>query len=321
MAEPTAGAHPQARGGPGRTRQPGPAPDDRFADGLSRPPVGALVVASATGIVVMALGVTALVTTVDRGWLLAVAIGVLIITTGYHAARSARLERDGRRLRTELSIGDEERRRVLAAMVGVFESDRHRVASELQVHAVEPLTTLGTLFEATSTTLPADTRPEVRASMARIGDDLVGQLALLRHLTVALESPSLDHGGLAAAIRAYASEVYGDRSGTLVVVELDPDLVLDRSTQTVAYRIAQAALDNASQHAMAPSVRVRIIAVEDAIVVEIEDDGIGCDLASVLHGAGGASMTMFAELGRGTVEMTSTPQRGTIVRARLGVSH
>jgi len=269
-------------------------------------------------VVLPALGLYALTHQDEIPWGPGFVIAVLLVIALLNAVRYELMTRETRRLYAELRRVAEQRKILLTNMVRALEDDRHRMATELHEQAVESFATLGTLVQTAYVTLPPNTALAVKESIAHIQDDLSERVESLRRLMVAIQPPVLEEGGLATALRAYASELYGDRSGTLVAIEVDPEVILDWSTKTIVYRIAQEALDNASQHAMAPSVRVGVREEDGVVIVDIEDDGIGFDSDEATHHSGIASMQLFAGLGRGTIELASTPNRGTTVRARLG---
>jgi hypothetical protein len=123
---------------------------------------------------------------------------------------------------------------------------------------------------------------------------------------------------LAAALRAHASELYGDRAASTVSVHVDPALHLDWTTMTIVYRIAQEALLNAARHAMAGAVAVAVTGHDGGVAVEVTDDGIGFDPGSTRSGSGLATIELFTELGRGRLALRSAPGRGTVVRSVLG---
>ena len=95
--------------------------------------------------------------------------------------------------------------------------------------------------------------------------------------------------------------------------------ILPAAVEVAAYRIAQEAISNATKHARAQRVTVRLSCTDDGLSVEVDDDGIGVAADINRSGVGLASMTERAiELGGWcTNEHSSTG--GTRVKAWLPV--
>ena len=88
------------------------------------------------------------------------------------------------------------------------------------------------------------------------------------------------------ALRQLRFEVCGDLS------------ILPAAVEVAAYRIAQEAISNATKHAGAQRIVVRMSRTDDGLAVEIEDDGIGVPADTNPSGVGRVSMTERAtELG------------------------
>lgn len=107
------------------------------------------------------------------------------------------------------------------------------------------------------------------------------------------------------------------------------DLVVDSSgaepeplptTYDVALlRLAQSALANVRQHARAQHATVTVTFADDAVTVDVVDDGVGFDPDSTAGSSGFGLRAMrarLAELG-GSVRVESAPGEGTAVVARL----
>jgi signal transduction histidine kinase len=88
--------------------------------------------------------------------------------------------------------------------------------------------------------------------------------------------------------------------------------------QTTAYFVAAEALTNASKHARAERVEVRVAAGEGHATIEVRDDGIGGVDSARGSGLRGLADRVSA-LG-GTLEIDSPIGAGTTIRARLPLS-
>ena len=95
--------------------------------------------------------------------------------------------------------------------------------------------------------------------------------------------------------------------------------VLPAAVEVAAYRIAQEAISNATKHAGAQRITVRMSRADNGLTVEIEDDGIGVAADTNPRGVGLASMTERAtELG-GWCTNGHSPTGGTRVKAWLPI--
>lgn len=155
-------------------------------------------------------------------------------------------------------------------------------------------------------------------------DELLGQVQMevracvgdLRQIIDGLRPPTLDERGLLGALQHHA-RVIAERHADLRIAADGRGLpALPAAVEVVAYLIAQEAVNNAVRHAAAHNIRVDLQAVDDELVLEVADDGIGLP-DNPVHGLGIDSMTARAEELNGVVTMTRGASVGTCVRARL----
>jgi signal transduction histidine kinase len=90
------------------------------------------------------------------------------------------------------------------------------------------------------------------------------------------------------------------------------------------FRIAQEATTNAIRHACAGHLTISLVTGEDAVVLEVNDDGIGITSLDKRwtdehDGQGLGSMRERAELVEGVLEIQTQPGAGTTVRAILPI--
>ena len=104
----------------------------------------------------------------------------------------------------------------------------------------------------------------------------------------------------------------------LLTVDVAPDLPpLSAAAEVAVYRIAQEALTNVVRHAHARACQVRVSADDDAVTLEVIDDGRGPSGVPGSAGVGLASMReRAAEMG-GEWRVEPGADGGTRVVARL----
>jgi len=237
-----------------------------------------------------------------------------------HAARVAERDAAGRAIRTfgvlrdvtaakrtEEALHDLSRR-----LIRAHEEERALLARELHDDVTQRLAVLAIDLGRTELTAPSFEHPRVmgsvREGLVRLSED-VHALATQLHPTV------LDQLGLAAALRAECER--RGRQGPLALhLTVDPmPSGVDREVTLCLFRVAQEALNNAARHARASTVSVTLRQIDDGLLLEIHDDGVGFDPAGPRTGGclGLASMTERVQLVRGTLDIESAPGRGTSV--------
>jgi PAS domain S-box-containing protein len=107
-----------------------------------------------------------------------------------------------------------------------------------------------------------------------------------------------------------------EREVRLVVAKEFPG-VLSRGESVELLRVVQEALTNARRHSGARNVEVRLGTEGGEILVEVDDDGRGFDIASVQAGVGLSAMRERAEGLGGTLAIYGRPGQGTLVVVRI----
>ncbi len=87
--------------------------------------------------------------------------------------------------------------------------------------------------------------------------------------------------------------------------------------EAAAYFCVLEALQNSAKHSAARTVSVELQEASGFLTVTVEDDGSGFDPGIAGSGAGMANMRDRVESVGGTLEVVTTPGRGTVVAARL----
>jgi two-component system, NarL family, sensor kinase len=211
-------------------------------------------------------------------------------------------------------------RKALAQAVTAREEERRRIRREIH-DGIGPLLAAALLRTETAMELPAGC-PSQAESLQKLHYLQQTALTDLRSLVEGLRPPALDHGGLLSALQQHAELNAGTRApnSPAVIFETSGDLsILPAAVEVAAYRIAQEAISNATKHARAQRVIVRLSCTDDGLSVEVDDDGIGVSADTNRSGVGLASMTERAtELG-GWCTNEHSATGGTCVKAWLPV--
>jgi signal transduction histidine kinase len=148
----------------------------------------------------------------------------------------------------------------------------------------------------------------------------------IRHMLFTLRPLILESQGLVAALRQYAHKVE-ETHHLNVEVEVDDEIegVLDPEQQGSLFYIAEEAVNNAQKHAAAAAVWVRLIGEGEALVLEVEDNGVGFNVGEVDRtyeqrgSLGMVTMRERAQLLGGTFEVESKEGVGTIIRVSVPI--
>ena len=194
-------------------------------------------------------------------------------------------------------------------------AERERMARDIHDTLAQGMTSIVMLAQAAQAELAAG-RPTNK--LAAIEDTARENLAEARALVAAFTPVALAESTLSEVLRRQA-ERFSRETGVDVDVRLDlPDedvAALPAGQQVVLLRAAQEALANVRKHAAAEHVLITLGATEHDVRIEISDDGRGFEPAAVVGaGYGLAVMRGRVEESGGTVEVESTPGRGTRIQ-------
>lgn len=218
------------------------------------------------------------------------------------------------RLLQRLEANEREFRRLGRAVWRVQEDEQRRLARELHDGIGQNLTALK--HRLVQLQLGFGVTPEQRtqldAAIALCSDTLTDT----RELSRLLRPQVLDDLGLGPALQ-WLARSQRESSGMEVTVEIDSLPPLDGDVQTLLFRVAQEALNNAAKHADARSVLLRLVARSGLLQLQVVDDGRGCDPDAALRsgGSGLGGMRERLRLYDGRLEIHSAPGAGTRLRA------
>jgi two-component system NarL family sensor kinase len=211
-------------------------------------------------------------------------------------------------------------RMALAQAVTAREEERRRIRREIH-DGIGPLLAAALLRTETAMELPPGC-PSQAESLQKLHDLQKSALIDVRSLVEGLRPPALDNEGLLGALEQHAelSAVMGVQGPPTITFEVagDPS-VLPAAVEVAAYRIGQEAISNATKHAGARRIIIRMSHTDSGLTLEIEDDGVGLASNNSSSGVGRISMTERAtELG-GWCTNEHSPTGGTRVKAWLPI--
>jgi len=156
-----------------------------------------------------------------------------------------------------------------------------------------------------------------RALLAEVRAQTQASIDDLRRLVYNLRPPILDEWGLVAALREHVAQYNFNN----VQVSIDaPEALppLPAAIEVAVYRVVLEALANVIKHAQATTCTIRLDLMDDALTVEVQDDGVGRP-AGCHTGVGIAAMSERAEELGGLCAVEEAVPHGTHVFARFPV--
>jgi signal transduction histidine kinase len=253
----------------------------------------------------------------------AVIISILVI----RVLRSFDVETQRRITELQASQLEEAHRRealrgeLLKRVVAAQEAERQRIARELHDATGQSLTALGLGLSGVLITCQRREPEQVESRVRELMELNSKTLDELRHLIADLRPSHLDDLGLPSALRWYTKEVQS-RVPLEIHIEISGDeRPLDSAVNTALFRVAQEALTNIIKYANTPTAWVRLAYAAQAVVLEVEDRGIGFDTSapalSNRSAWGLLGMQERAELLGGAFELHSNRGSGTCVRVTI----
>jgi signal transduction histidine kinase len=165
--------------------------------------------------------------------------------------------------------------------------------------------------------VPAPKAAGITTSVRAAADAVRGSVGALRSLLIEIYPPHLAKAGLPMALRGLADRLHP--RGVAVHVDVPDQVDLPPEVAALVFRVAQEALINIGKHAQATEVAVRVRQDPDRVVLEVEDDGVGFDIAGTAP-EGHFGLQVLADLAEeagATLDLATAPGSGTALRLEV----
>ena len=234
----------------------------------------------------------------------------------------------------EFTSDDEEAIRTLAAQAAIaienarlYEQlervsaleERHRIGMDLHDGVIQSLYGVSLLLEDVSARTASEPE-EARKGLEKAVDRLNAAIADLRNYVLGLRPVRGSDRPLTESLPTLAAQA---RSNALIDVEVvvspQAAAALDQPGREAAFYIAADALGNIQRHARAHRAAVRLDQNDSAVVLEIEDDGVGFDYERAVEGHGLRNMRERAFAVGGRLNVRTEPGRGSRIRFELPI--
>jgi len=186
---------------------------------------------------------------------------------------------------TERLQAEDKIRALTREQIKVQEAERNRIARYLHDHVAQDLSTLKisieTLFDA-----PDKLAPEKQKKLAEISTILQESISSVRDLSYDLRPPGMNQLGLVRIVFQLCEDFSQKNKVPVDFYSAGiKELKQDFDTAINIYRLIQEGLNNIRKHARAENVIIRLVASSPNIILRIEDDGRGFDVANRLSTA------------------------------------
>lgn len=206
-------------------------------------------------------------------------------------------------------------------VLSIQEDERRRISRELHDDIGQSVTALKIgLHRLTQRISDHD-----RALLAECLNTADNTLDKLRDLSHELRPPQLDQLGLEGALEWLVGRQRSTTGLDFVCEFTGLATRLPPEIEGVCYRITQEALNNATRHAHAKRIRIRIELSGRLLTLSIRDDGVGFDVDAARSKAlktgslGLISMEERAQLAGGRLKLRTVPGAGTTVVATFAI--
>lgn len=237
------------------------------------------------------------------------------------------------RLRTYLTVGAqvalvlENLRLIEQAQQAGASSERQRLARDIHDTLAQGFTSIVMKLEAAEARIPSDP-VAVQRYLSQARSIARDSLAESRRYMWALRPDALERTSLPEALGRLA-ERWSEESGVVASVTVSgTPHSLAPETKVTLLRVAQEALNNCHKHARARQVVITVSYMHNLVTLNVQDDGVGFDLAR-LHphsdeqstgGFGLTGMRERIEQLRGTLMVESAPGEGCTLMAAVPVA-
>jgi PAS domain S-box-containing protein len=208
-----------------------------------------------------------------------------------------------------------QRKRLEREIVEIAELEQKRIGQELHDNCGQELTALGLLADSLVESLKQSASQNVEIA-CKVEQGIRRVLRQVRNISRGLVQAAIDPAGLPAALAELTSRL-SETSGVRCVLQSSGAIAIkDSLTASHLFHIAQEACTNALKHAQAKNVEVRLQSEGGAVILEIQDDGMGI-AEDAREGLGRRIMSNRAGvIGASLTTEPATP-RGTVVTCTL----
>ena len=212
-----------------------------------------------------------------------------------------------------------ELQRLALHLENVREEERTQIVRNLPDEMGATLAALKMRIAWLASKLP-EGMPHLADEVGHISELVSEGIKTVRQVVSDLRPNLLNDVGLVAAVKDYVNRFQRDTEIKCALVLPEREFILDEDQSVTIFRIIQESLNNVVHHAMASNIDIVFSLVGNALQVEIEDNGIGFDMARKERSFGLIGIKERALMIGGNATIESEPELGTRVSLRIPIS-
>lgn len=164
-------------------------------------------------------------------------------------------------------------------LVEVQEEERGHIAKALHDEVGQILTGLSLMLNMVDANAPSDKIDEMLQQAHALLNELIHRV---RQMSQELRPSSLDDLGLLPTLYWYLGQFQKSSGIQVQFRHSEMERRFAKELETSIYRVVQEALSNVDAHAQAQNVKLRVWCTEKAVLLQVEDDGVGFDARTTL---------------------------------------
>ncbi len=214
-----------------------------------------------------------------------------------------------------LLLSREELRRLSASLMNAQDAERRRVSRELHDDLSQKVARLQFEVERLEQKVPFTDVREAKERFLDISRQAAGLSNDLRRVAHQLHPATLEHLGLAFALRSYAEEFSRSTAIPVKFTSLFVPRKVPIELASGLYRIVQEALRNVGKHSSNAEVEIVLARAPEGLALFIRDNGDGFDIEEVRAkgGLGLISMQERVRLLDGRFSVETQPGKGVLI--------
>jgi PAS domain S-box-containing protein len=220
----------------------------------------------------------------------------------------------------ELEASRSELRALAVRLQATREEERTRIAREIHDELGQALTALKLDLRWIESRLPTTNTGPLKVGEVSLTQRIDQTMEIVRRIATELRPSVLDQLGLEAAIEWLVREA-SKRTGIEITLQAEEFTRLPDHIASHAFRIIQEALTNVTRHSRATKVEVTVRHTGNAILLGVEDNGVGFQPQSLsgIRSLGLVGMRERAMACGGTLMVRGEPGEGTAIVVAIPV--